>query len=62
MDIIEMVTANTGSNINATVNMETSWGKSLEMLPQFTINEIEQHKQLTGKTPESAIVKTLDRG
>ena len=62
MDIIEMVTANTGSNINATVNMETSWGKSLEMLPQFTIKEIEQHRQLSGKTPESAIIKTLDRG
>ena len=62
MDTIEMVTANTGSNINATVNMETSWGKSLEMLPQFTIKEIEQHRQLSGKTPESAIIKTLDRG
>ena len=43
MDIIEMVTANTGSNINATVNMETSWGRSLEILPQFTMKEIEQY-------------------
>ena len=59
---IEMVTANTGSNMNATVNRERSWGKSVEMLPQFTIKEIELHRQLSGKTPESAIIKTLDRG
>ena len=57
-----MATANTRSDMNAAVNMETSWGKFLEMLPQFTIKEIEQHEQLTGKTPESAIIKTLDRG
>ena len=62
MDIIEMATASTRSDMNAAVNMDTSWGKSLEMLPQFTIKEIEQHRQLTGKTPESAIIKTLDRG
>ena len=37
--------------------METSWWKSLEMLPQFIIKEIEQHRQLSGKTPESAIIK-----
>ena len=43
MDIIEMVTANTGSNINATLNMETSCGRSLEILPQLTMKEIEQH-------------------
>ena len=47
--------------MNAAVNMETSWGKSLEMLPQFTIKEIERHRQLSGKTSESAIIKTLDR-
>ena len=62
MDIIEMATANTRSDMHAAVNMETSWGKSLEMLPQFTIKEIEQHRQLSGRTPESAIIKTLDRG
>ena len=62
MDILEMATANTRSDMNAAVNMETSWGKSLEMLPLFTIKEIEQHRQLSGKTPESAIIKTLDRG
>ena len=62
MDIIEMATANARSDMNAAVNMGISWGKSLEMLPQFTIKEIEQHRQLSGKTPESAIIKTLDRG
>ena len=49
MDIIEMATANTRSDMHAAVNMETSWGKSLEMLPQFTIKEIEQHRKLSGK-------------
>ena len=62
MDIIEMATANTRSDMNAAVNMGISWGKSLEMLPQLTIKEIERHRQLSGKTPESAIIKTLDRG
>ena len=55
MDIIEMATANTRSDMHAAVNMEISWGKSLEMLPQFKIKEIEQHRQLGGRTPESAI-------
>ena len=62
MDIIEMATANAKSDMNAAVNMGISWGKSLEMLSQFTIKEIEQHRQLSGKTPESAIIKALDRG
>ena len=62
MGIMEMATANIRSDMNAAVNMETSWGKSLEMLPQFTIKEIEQHRQLSGKTLEPAIIKTLDRG
>ena len=43
MDIIEMATANTRSDMNAAVNMGISWGKSLEMLPQLTIKEIERH-------------------
>ena len=62
MGIMEMATANIRSDMNAAVKMETSSGKSLEMLPEFTIKEIEQHRQLSGKTPESAIIKTLDRG
>ena len=61
MDIIEMAAANTRGDMNAAVNMDTSLEKSLEMLPQFTIKETEQHRQLSGKTPESAIIKTLDR-
>ena len=40
MDIIEMATANVRSNMNATVNMETPWGKSLKMLPQFTLKDL----------------------
>ena len=62
MDIIEMAAANTRGDMNAAVNMDTSLEKSLEMLPQFTIKETEQHRQLSGKPPESAIIKTLDRG
>lgn len=37
------------------------WGKSLTHLPVFTIDEIENHRKC-GKTPESAIIKTLHRG
>ena len=44
MNIVETTTANVISDMNAAVNMETSWGKSLEILPQFTIKEIEQHR------------------
>ena len=62
MDIIETATANTRGDKNAAVNKKTSWGKSLKMPSQFTIKEIDQHRQLSGKTPESAIIKTLDRG
>ena len=38
-----------------------SWGKSLDNLPPFTVKEIEQHRLNGGKTPESAIIKTLDK-
>ena len=38
-----------------------SWGKSLDNLPPFTIKEIEQHRLNSAKTPESAIIKTLDK-
>ena len=41
---------------------EDSWGKSLDNLSPFTIKEIEQHRLNSGKTPESAIIKTLDKG
>ena len=62
MNFIEMATANTKSDVNAAVNIDTSWGKSLEMLPQFSIKETQQHRELSCKTPESAIIKTFDRG
>ena len=58
MEIVEMATAYARSDMNAAVNMEISWGK---MPPQFTIKEIEQHRE-SGKIPESAIIETLDRG
>ena len=41
---------------------EDFWGNSLDNLPPFTIKEIEQHRLNSGKTPESAIIKTLDKG
>ena len=39
-----------------------SWEKSLDNLPPFTIKEIELYGLNSGKTPESAIIKTLDKG
>ena len=51
MDIVEMATANTRSDMDAAVNNGQIWGKSLEMLPQLTIKEIQQHRQLSGKSP-----------
>ena len=41
---------------------EDSWWKSLDNLAPFTIKEIEQHRLNSGKTLESAIIKTLDKG
>ena len=41
---------------------EDSWGKSLDNLPPFIIKEIEQHRLNSEKTPEGAIIKTLDNG
>ena len=37
---------------------EDFWGKSLYNLLPFTVKEIEQHRLNSGKTPESAIIKT----
>ena len=42
-------------------NKDSCW-KSLDNLPPFTIKEIKQHRLNSGKTPESAIIKTLDKG
>ena len=41
---------------------EDSWKKSLDNLSPFTIKEIEQPRLNSGKTPESAIIKALDKG
>ena len=40
---------------------DDSWGKSLGNRPSFTIKEIEEHRLKSGKTPESAILKTQDK-
>ena len=43
--------------------MSTSiWGKSLINIPLFGLREIECHRLKSGKNPDSAIIKTLDRG
>lgn len=39
-----------------------TWSKSLTKLPVFTIKEIEQHRQLSGKVKGLSIAKTLSRG
>ena len=38
----------------------TTWSKSLEALPIFTIREIEAHRQASGK--QNPVMKTTDRG
>ena len=38
------------------------WGKSLLKLPIFTQREVEKHRINSGKTAETAIIKTLERG
>jgi len=38
------------------------WGKSITSLPIFGLKEIEIHRKKSGKTPETAIIKTLNRG
>ena len=52
------------SQLNLPANSVTneSWGKSLAALPPLNIKEIEEHRLCSGKTPESAIIKTLDKG
>ena len=39
-----------------------TWGKSLLNLPVFTIKEIEKHRLKSGKTPDSAISKSKEKG
>ena len=56
------------TNVNNSVNVPVqfqninNWGKLLKDLPRFTIREIELHRLNCGKTKDSAIIKTLDRG
>jgi len=46
----------------APAQSSNDWGKSLTSLLAFGIKEIEEHRKNSGKTPETAIIKTLDRG
>ena len=43
-------------------NDVSDWGKSLENMPVFTIREIENHRQLSGKIKGLPIAKTLQKG
>ena len=43
-------------------NDVSDWGKSLENMPVFTIREIENHRQLSGKIKSLPIAKTLQKG
>ena len=54
-EVYSSVADNTGTQL-------VCWGKSLALLHLFTIREIEEHHLKSGKTPDSAIIKTLDRG
>lgn len=38
------------------------WGKSLFEMPLFGVKDIEKHRINSGKTPGTAIIKTLERG
>ena len=40
----------------------SEWGKCLKEMPLFTIKDIEEHRLNSGKTRDTAIIKTLDRG
>ena len=47
--------------MNPKFSSDTSYKKSLEMLPNFTIKQIEQGILLRDKSSESAIIKVLEK-
>lgn len=47
--------------MNPKFSSDTSYKKSLEMLPNFTIKQIEQDILLRDKNSESAIIKVLEK-
>lgn len=51
-----------GSIYSMELSQDCCWGKLLKGLPLFSIKEIEKHHLQSGKTPETAIIKTLERG
>ena len=61
MVVIKATTTNTRRDVTVAVNTEAPWKKYLGMQPHLTMKEIELHRLLSCKTPESAILKALDR-
>ena len=64
--VIDLLLQDINHNIEVTVEKvsetsKKSWGKSLTNMPTFTIQEIELHRQKSGKQHVS-ITKTFDRG
>ena len=49
LQIDEESTRNLLNQVSVVEGLTLSWSKSMEYLPVFTINEIEKHRQLTGK-------------
>lgn len=63
--LLELLLENTERDLNIDIVKDIKnepWGKSLENMPNVTINEIENHRKKSGKSQSIAIIKTLDRG
>ena len=54
--------ASSSTTTSTSASAAKDWEKSLASLPIFGLNEIEIHRKKSGKTPETAIIKTLNRG
>lgn len=48
------------SSQNQLLTTTSTWGKSLQEMLLVTIKDIEKHRLKSGKTPDTAIIKTLD--
>lgn len=51
-----------GKSLSNNSLQELSWGKSISEMPLFGVKDIEKHRINSGKTPGTAIIKTLERG
>lgn len=56
------ISNSTQAAATSTQDLNDNWGRSLACLPAFGTKEIEEHRKNSGKTPDTAIIKTLDRG